>query len=43
MKMPDSISDEKVLKRSCEKNLALVRKLEVKIHKAVMQIKIFLQ
>lgn len=39
LKMPDSISDEKVLKRSYEKNLALVRKAEVKVHKAVMQIK----
>lgn len=39
LKMPDSISDEKALKRKYEKNLALIRNAEIKIHKAVMQIK----
>lgn len=37
--MPDSISDEKVLKRKYEKNLELIRNADAKIHKAVMQIK----
>lgn len=37
--MPDSISDEKVLKRSYEKNLLLVKNAEIKIRKAVVQIK----
>ena len=39
LKMPDSISDEKALKRDHEKNVALVRNAELKIHKAVIQIK----
>ncbi len=39
LKMPDSISDEKVLKRSYEKNLLLVKNAEIKIQKAVVQIK----
>ncbi len=39
LKMPDSISDEKVLKRSYEKNLLLVKNAEIKIRKAVVQIK----
>lgn len=39
LKMPDSISDEKALKRKYEKNLALVRNAEIKIQKTVLQIK----
>ena len=39
LKMPDSIGDVKVLKRSPEKNKELVRKAEEKIHKAVYSIK----
>lgn len=39
LKMPDSISDEKVLKRNYEKNLELIRKAEAKIRKAVIQTK----
>ena len=39
LKMPDSISDEKALKRGHEKNLQLVKNAEIKIHGAVMQIK----
>ncbi len=39
LKMPDSISDEKVLKRNDKKNLALIRNAEAKIRKAVLQIK----
>lgn len=39
LKMPDSIGDEKALKRKYEKNFELVRNAEIKIHKAVMQIK----
>lgn len=39
LKMPDSIGDEKALKRKYAKNLELVRKAEIKIQKAVIQIK----
>ena len=39
LKMPDSIGDVKVLKRSPEKNKELVMKAEEKIHKAVYSIK----
>lgn len=39
LRMPDSISDEKALKRSHEKNLELIRNTEMKIHKAVLQFK----
>lgn len=39
LKMPDSISDEKVLKRNDKRNLALIRNAEAKIRKAVLQIK----
>lgn len=39
LKMPDSVSDHKALKRSHEKNLALVRSAEIKIQKAVSKIK----
>ena len=39
LKMPDSIGDVKVLKRSHEKNKELVRKAEEKIHRAVYSIK----
>lgn len=39
LKMPDNISDEKVLKRKYEKNLALIRNAEAKICKTVLQIK----
>lgn len=38
LKMPDSIGDEKALKRNYEKNLALIKNAEAKIHKAVTQI-----
>ena len=39
LKMPDSIGDVRVLKRSSEKNKELVMKAEEKIHKAVYLIK----
>jgi len=39
LKMPDSIADEKVLKRSHEKNLLLVEKAACKIRKAAQSIK----
>lgn len=39
LKMPDSMADEKVLKRSLEKNVQLVKNAEVKIKKAVEDIK----
>ncbi len=39
LKMPDSIGDEKVLKRSLEKNKELVRKAEVKIRHAIKCLK----
>ena len=39
LKMPDSIGDEKVLKRPLEKNRALVKNAEVKIKKAVSLLK----
>ena len=39
LKMPDSIADEKALKRSLEKNKELVKKAERKIDKAVQSIK----
>lgn len=39
LKMPDSIADERALKRSFEKNDALVRKAEKKIDRAVENIK----
>ncbi len=39
VQMPDSIADEKVLKRSTEKNKALVKKAERKIENAVIYIK----
>lgn len=39
LKMPDSIADEKVLKRPLEKNMELVRRAEEKIDKAVLGIK----
>lgn len=39
LKMPDSIADEKALKRSFEKNNELVRKAEKKIEAAVKNIK----
>ena len=38
LKMPDSICDEKVLKRKYEKNLTLIRNADAKIHKAVTRI-----
>ena len=34
LKMPDSIGDEKALKRPLEKNKALVREVEIKIKDA---------
>ncbi len=39
LQMPDSIADEKVLKRSLEKNTRLVKKATSKIEKAVANIK----
>ena len=39
LKMPDSISDEKILKRSPEKNRELVKAAEQKIRKAVSHLK----
>lgn len=39
LKMPDSICDEKALKRSLEKNRALIRNADIKIEKAVKAIK----
>lgn len=39
LRMPDSIADEKALKRSLEKNKALVRAAERKIDKAVQSLK----
>lgn len=39
LKMPDSIGDEKVLKRSLEKNKVLVKKAEQKISKVVQLLK----
>ena len=39
LKMPDSISDEKILKRSLEKNRELVNAAEQKIRKAVSHLK----
>ena len=39
LKMPDSIADEKALKRPVEKNKELVRKAEEKIDRAVQSIK----
>lgn len=39
LKMPDSIGDEKVLKRPLEKNKELVKKAEEKIKKAVQLLK----
>lgn len=39
LKMPDSIGDEKVLKRSLEKNKELVKKVEQKINKSVQLLK----
>ncbi len=39
MKMPDSIADEKVLKRSLDKNKQLVRLAEKKIEKAARKMK----
>ena len=39
LKMPDSIGDEKVLKRSLEKNKELVKKAEQKISKSVQLLK----
>lgn len=39
LKMPDSVSDEKALKRKYEKNLELVRNAEIKIQNTVVQIK----
>lgn len=39
LKMPDSIADEKALKRSIEKNKELVQKAEEKIYSAVKNIK----
>lgn len=39
LKMPDSIADEKALKRSAEKNKELVRAAEKKIDRAVQSIK----
>lgn len=39
LQMPDSIADEKVLKRSPEKNKLLVKKAEAKISEAVRRIK----
>lgn len=39
LKMPDSIGDEKVLKRSLKKNKELVKKAEQKIKKAVLLLK----
>ena len=39
LKMPDSIGDEKVLKRPLEKNIQLVQNAESKIKKAVKEIK----
>ena len=40
LKMPDTISDEKVLKRPFEKNIKLVRNAEKKIKKAANDIKL---
>lgn len=39
LKMPDSIGDEKVLKRPLEKNKELVKKAEQKINKSVQLLK----
>lgn len=39
LKMPDSISDEKALKRKYEKNLKLIRNTEIKIRNAAIQTK----
>lgn len=39
VKMPDSIGDEKVLKRSLEKNKALVKRAEEKVRKAAVCLK----
>lgn len=39
LKMPDSIADEKALKRSLERNKALVQAAEQKIDKAVRNLK----
>lgn len=39
IKMPDSIGDEKVLKRSLEKNKELVKRGEEKVRKAVIRLK----
>ena len=39
LKMPDSIGDEKVLKRPLEKNKELVKKAEQKISKSVQLLK----
>ncbi len=39
MKIPDSIGDEKVLKRPLEKNKEIVKKAERKISKAVQLLK----
>lgn len=38
LKMPNSISDDSLLKRNHKKNLLLIRNAEAKIHKAVIQI-----
>lgn len=40
IKMPDSIGDEKVLKRPLEKNKELVKKAEQKISKSVQLLKL---
>ena len=39
LKMPDSIGDEKVLKRSLQKNKALVKAAEQKVRKAAIRLK----
>lgn len=39
LKMPDSISDEKALKRSYKKNCEIIKTAEAKIRKAAVQIK----
>lgn len=39
LKMPDSIGDEKVLKRPCEKNVELVRRAEQKARRAAEALK----
>lgn len=39
LKMPDSISDERVLKRSLDSNRKLIKEAELKINKAVIRIK----